>query len=54
MDKEDDDQESPMQRFEDLAKRLFQMAKEDVEKVGEEAKEAARDIVKPTEQEADE
>lgn len=44
--KNDDDQPSPFQRFEDLAKRVFRKAKEDVEKV----EEAATDLVKPAEE----
>lgn len=43
----DDDggDESAMQKFEDLATRLFSVAKEDLEKVKEAAKEAADDLL---------
>jgi hypothetical protein len=49
--REDDDDRSPMQRFEDLAKRLFSIAKDDVKKVEREAEELAADVVKPAEPE---
>lgn len=48
------DEPTPMERFENLAKRLFKIAKDDVTKAKEEVEEAAEDVVKPTEPEADE
>jgi hypothetical protein len=42
-----DKPESDMQRFEELATRLFSIAKEDVEKAEEVAKEAAEDVLGP-------
>jgi hypothetical protein len=42
-----DDPESAMQKFEDLATRLFSIAKEDLEQVEEVAKEAVDDVLGP-------
>ena len=41
------DDESAMQKFEDVATRLFSIAKEDAEEVAEVAKAAADDILGP-------
>jgi hypothetical protein len=40
-----DDDKSAMQKFEDLATRLFSIAKEDLEEVEETAKEAVDDVL---------
>jgi hypothetical protein len=46
-----DEDKTPMQRFEDLARKLFSIAKKDVEK----AEEVLEDAIEPTEKpEADE
>lgn len=42
-----DEHESPMQRFEDLAKRLFHVAKEDVEQAERAAEEVVEDALGP-------
>jgi hypothetical protein len=42
-----DDAMQPMERFEDLAKRLFRVAKGDVEKAEREAKELIDDTLGP-------
>ncbi len=41
------DDKSAIKKFEDLATRLFSIAKEDVEKIEETAKEAVDDVIGP-------
>jgi len=41
------DDSTPLQRFEDLAKRIFRVAKDDVEKVEHEAEEIISEAIGP-------
>lgn len=43
------DDKTPMERFEDLAKRLFSVVKKDVEEAEETVEQFAEEIVKPEE-----
>lgn len=47
------DEQSPMQRFEDLAKRLFSKTKQEIREVEESVEEMAEEIVHPEEPTAD-
>jgi hypothetical protein len=48
------DERTPIERFEDLAKRLFSVVKKDVDGVEETVEEFADEIVKPEEPTPDE
>ena len=47
------DTDTPMHRFEELGRKLFQVAKKDVEEAKERVEEAAEEIATPEEPEAE-
>lgn len=49
----DSDDKTPIEKFEDLAKRLFSVVKKDVEEAEEAVEQFAEEIVKPEEREPD-